>query len=105
MARTVSWNHVTPAPRWSGTPGLPDGLPAARDARRELESGRSSALPEAAEMIRSWRYRLRMTQEELARALGVTLSTLNRWENGHVLPSRLAWRELEQFSTKHSCRL
>ena len=105
MTRTVSWNHVTPAPRWSVTPGLPDGLPAARDARRELEPGRNGALPDAAEMIRSWRCRLGMTQEELARALGVTLSTLNRWENGHVLPSRLAWRELQQFSTKHSCRL
>jgi len=46
-----------------------------------------------------------MTQEELARARGVTLSTFNRWENGRVLPSRLAWRELKEFSTKRSCPL
>jgi len=56
-------------------------------------------------MIRSWRCRLGMTQEELARARGVTLSTFTRWENGRVLPSRLAWRELKEFSTKRSCPL
>ena len=105
MTRTVSWNHVSPAPRWSVKPELLDGQPTASNARRKLEPGRNGALPDAAEMIRSWRCRLGMTQEELSRALGVTLSTLNRWENGHVLPSRLAWRELQQFSTKHSCRL
>jgi len=35
----------------------------------------------------------------------VTLSTLNRWENGRVLPSRLAWRELKALAAKRGCPL
>jgi len=31
-----------------------------------------------------------MTQEELAHHLGITVSTVNRWENGHAQPSRMA---------------
>jgi transcriptional regulator with XRE-family HTH domain len=31
-----------------------------------------------------------MTQEEFAHALGITVSTVNRWENGHSEPSKLA---------------
>ena len=40
--------------------------------------------------IRDARQRLGLTQEQFAHALGVTFSTVNRWENGHVIPSRLA---------------
>jgi DNA-binding transcriptional regulator YiaG len=36
-----------------------------------------------------------MTQEEFAHAIGVTVSTVNRWENGHIEPSRLARRAME----------
>jgi len=31
-----------------------------------------------------------MTQEEFAHSLGITVSTVNRWENGHSEPSKLA---------------
>jgi transcriptional regulator with XRE-family HTH domain len=41
------------------------------------------------------RQRLNMTQEEFAHAIGVTVSTVNRWENGHVEPSRLARKAME----------
>ena len=37
--------------------------------------------------IRDMRNRLSMTQEEFAHALGITVSTVNRWENGHSEPS------------------
>ena len=40
--------------------------------------------------IRELRIRLDMTQEEFAHALGITVSTVNRWENGHSEPSKLA---------------
>jgi DNA-binding transcriptional regulator YiaG len=45
--------------------------------------------------ISALRRRLRMTQEEFAHAIGVTVSTVNRWENGHIEPSRLARKAIE----------
>jgi len=44
-------------------------------------------------------------QEGLARALSVTFSTVSRWENGHVLPSKLAWRALQQLANARGCPL
>ncbi len=53
--------------------------------------------------ISALRRRLKMTQEEFAHAIGVTVSTVNRWENGHIEPSRLARKAMEglvaEFST------
>jgi DNA-binding transcriptional regulator YiaG len=40
--------------------------------------------------IRELRLKLDMTQEEFAHSLGITVSTVNRWENGHSEPSKLA---------------
>lgn len=34
------------------------------------------------------RVTLSMSQEELAKELGVSFATVNRWENDHVIPSR-----------------
>jgi DNA-binding transcriptional regulator YiaG len=48
--------------------------------------------------IRSLRRRLGMTQETFAHALDVTVSTVNRWENGHSSPSRLAWRVMRDVA-------
>ncbi len=45
--------------------------------------------------ITELRRRLKMTQEEFAHAIGVTVSTVNRWENGHIEPSRLARKAIE----------
>ena len=46
------------------------------------------------------RKRLGMTQEQLARELGVTVGTVNRWENGRFKPSPLALRGLERLSDR-----
>ena len=46
------------------------------------------------EVIRELRIRLGLTQEQLAEELGVAFATVNRWENGHSRPSRLAQRTL-----------
>ena len=51
-------------------------------------------------LIRTWRRQLRMTQEEFAREIAVTVSTVNRWENGHAAPSKLAWRVVREFGRK-----
>ncbi|HYD49989.1 MAG TPA: helix-turn-helix domain-containing protein [Terriglobales bacterium] len=48
------------------------------------------------------RQSLNMTQEEFAHAIGVTVSTVNRWENGHVEPSRLARKAMEILASQRN---
>lgn len=50
--------------------------------------------------VATLRRRLNMTQEEFAHAIGVTVSTVNRWENGHIEPSRLARRAMEALAQR-----
>ena len=54
--------------------------------------------------IRELRLRLGMTQEEFAHAVAVTFSTVNRWENGHAKPSKLARRAIEALARRGSPR-
>ena len=61
--------------------------------------------PDAARMIRTWRQRAGLTQEHLTQALGVTFSTVSRWENGHVRPSSLAWKALVQVAAERGTLL
>jgi putative transcriptional regulator len=51
------------------------------------------------ETVKEVRRQLRLSQEELAHALGVSFATVNRWENEKTLPSKLALRQFEQFCT------
>jgi putative transcriptional regulator len=48
--------------------------------------------------IKQLRQDLGLTQEEFAHCLGVTLCTVNRWENNRSLPSRLAKQQLEKIA-------
>jgi DNA-binding transcriptional regulator YiaG len=50
-----------------------------------------------AALIREVRARLGLTQEKFAARLGVTLPTINRWENGRTKPSPLAVRTLRDL--------
>lgn len=47
--------------------------------------------------VQELRKRLKLTQEELSRRLGVTVSTVNRWERGHAAPSHLAVESLKRL--------
>ncbi len=47
--------------------------------------------------IQRIRKALGISQEDLARELGVSFGTVNRWENGKVNPSKLAKRQLNSF--------
>ena len=38
-----------------------------------------------------------ISQEELARNLGVSFATVNRWENGKCQPSRMAEKVIREF--------
>ena len=52
--------------------------------------------PMIGKLIREYRKHLGLTQEQLAAELGVVYLTINRWENGHVTPSPMAIKLLEQ---------
>ncbi len=52
---------------------------------------------ELAEAIKNLRTILGLTQEQFAAKVGVTWSTVNRWENGRGNPSPLAMRRIEEL--------
>ena len=50
-----------------------------------------------AEFIKDVREQLEMSQQQLAKALNVSFSTINRWENGKAEPSNLAQKTFFDF--------
>ena len=52
------------------------------------------------DLVKSVRTRLELSQEDLARELGVSFATINRWENGKVNPSKLAKAQFDSYCTK-----
>jgi len=53
------------------------------------------------DFIRHLRRQLGMTQEEFAHSLGITVGTVNRWENGRFRPSKLARSTILEFARRH----
>jgi putative transcriptional regulator len=51
--------------------------------------------PELGQFIRELRLLTQLTQEQFAASLGVTVCTVNRWENGHVSPSPIAMKQIQ----------
>ena len=53
--------------------------------------------------IKEIRTKLGLTQEDFARKLiGVARATVNRWEQGHTKPSRLAIDKINELLNNHS---
>lgn len=52
---------------------------------------------EFSDAVKEVRRRLNLTQHQLAEALSVNYTTINRWENGHVVPSNLAQKSFYDF--------
>lgn len=48
-------------------------------------------------MVKQVRIQLNLTQKQLADALSVSFTTINRWENSHVMPSKLAQKSFCDF--------
>ena len=48
-------------------------------------------------LVKEVRRQLALSQEDLARELGVSYATVNRWENGQAKPSKLARAQLDAF--------
>jgi putative transcriptional regulator len=53
--------------------------------------------PDYPSLIKEVRRQLSISQEDLARELGVSYATVNRWENGQANPSKLARAQLDAF--------
>lgn len=51
-------------------------------------------------IVKQVRRQLALSQEELAHALGVSFATVNRWENGKTVPSKLAQATFKSFCTR-----
>lgn len=49
------------------------------------------------EILKYIRKQLNLTQEQFARELSISFSTLNRWENGHTSPSALAKKQIIKY--------
>ena len=57
-----------------------------------------SPLENIAEELKKLRQQQGWSQEDLARNLGVSFATVNRWENGKTKPSRLAQEKIKQVA-------
>jgi putative transcriptional regulator len=60
-----------------------------------MKKPRAIKQPQVGQFIRELRLLTELTQEEFAVNLGVTVSTVNRWENGHISPSPIAMKQIE----------
>lgn len=55
--------------------------------------------------LRLYRLEKRLTQQELARKLAVSFTTVNRWMNGKTQPSELQRYQIEKLlGWKHPCK-
>ena len=60
----------------------------------------SKTKKDISKMIRKLRNTLGLTQEQFAAKIGVTVSTVNRWENDKGKPSPLAMLRIERLQKK-----
>ena len=51
-------------------------------------------------MVKRVRNQLNLSQEDLARELGVSFSTVNRWENGKTNPIRVVRAHFDSFCAR-----
>ena len=56
-------------------------------------------------LLKEIRASANMSQQELADTMGVTFATINRWENGHATPNRMAQMKLYDFCVEQQIPL
>ena len=65
----------------------------------------TASVQEKIKRLKTIRQQLGWSEEVCAYHVGVTYSTLNRWERGESSPkSRLALQAIDQFIAKHSAK-
>ncbi|OUL35508.1 helix-turn-helix transcriptional regulator [Nostoc sp. 106C] len=52
---------------------------------------------EVAQLVIEIRQRLKLSQVKLAKRLGVSFHSINRWENGRAQPSPLAMKQIQDL--------
>jgi len=57
-----------------------------------------------AEKVKTARSILNISQEKMAQLLGVSFSTVNRWEQRKALPSYVAIQKFSAFCKEHSIK-
>ena len=57
---------------------------------------------EFSDKVRFVREQLKLSQEDLARALNVSFATINRWENSKTKPIRMAQAAFSDFCSKYN---
>lgn len=50
------------------------------------------------------RKKLYLSQTALARAIGVSFPTINRWENGHTIPNLVLQAKFEDFCKENDIK-
>jgi ribosome-binding protein aMBF1 (putative translation factor) len=55
--------------------------------------------------IRKLRAKLNLSQQDLAKMLGVAFTSVNRWENGHHEPTIIAKEKLKELFKIHNIEL
>ncbi len=58
-----------------------------------------------ADKVKAVRKQLKLSQEKLAAKLGVSFSTVNRWEKGHSFPSYMAQTQFEALCKENGIDL
>jgi len=53
--------------------------------------------PLIGQLVRELRQMMNLSQEKFANELGMTFPTINRWENGHAVPSPLALKQIDNL--------
>jgi transcriptional regulator with XRE-family HTH domain len=64
----------------------------------------SAQKPNVPDLVKSLRTGLAMTQEQFAKEVGVTFSTINQWENGHRRPQPFLMKHLLDLNRKMTAR-
>ena len=54
-------------------------------------------MTELSDKVKQCRHLKGLTQEQLARSIGVSLNTVQRWESGKTRPSPLAMEKLQEL--------
>lgn len=52
--------------------------------------------------IKSLRLQLLLSQEDFAKELGVSYSTINRWEREHTKPNYHAMKRIDEYCQRHN---